>query len=243
MPPKKFTLCVFTLDEIDSIQVIMPQIDRSLFTQILVVDAGSTDGTIAWCRQQGYEVLVQKNSGIRQAYQEAQPHFRGDYVITFSPDGNSLPKKLPELIAKMQEGYDMVIVSRYRDGAKSEDDDRITAFGNWMFTQVTNVLHGGHYTDALVMFRGFRRDLIPRLKLDREDDPILVWPERLCFARIGVELLMSARASRAGFRVGEIPGDEPKRIGGERKMRVIRWGSALLLQLLMEVFLPRSAYH
>ena len=33
-----------------------------------------------------------------------------------------------------------VVVSRYLDGAKSEDDDIITSFGNWMFTKLINVL-------------------------------------------------------------------------------------------------------
>lgn len=52
----------------------------------------------------------------------------------------------------MKEDYDMVIVSRYLDGAKSEDDDVITAFGNWLFTKTVNFLRGGHYTFASCSF-------------------------------------------------------------------------------------------
>ena len=40
-----FTLLIFTWNEIDGCKAILPQVDRSLFTQILVVDAHSTDGT------------------------------------------------------------------------------------------------------------------------------------------------------------------------------------------------------
>ena len=38
---------------------------------------------------------------------------------------------IPVLLEKMEEGYDMVIASRYLDAAKSEDDDWLTGFGNW----------------------------------------------------------------------------------------------------------------
>lgn len=46
----------------------------------------------------------------------------------------------------------MVIASRYLGAAKSEDDDFVTAFGNWLFTGTVNWLHGGHYTDAMVIY-------------------------------------------------------------------------------------------
>src|SRR5438309_808176 len=109
----KITLCVLTLNEIDSVKIIMPQVASNLFDQILVIDGGSTDETIAWCQQQGYEVYVQKQRGLRQAYLEALPHIRGDCMITFSPDGNSLPNVLPALVDELKKGWDMVIVSRY----------------------------------------------------------------------------------------------------------------------------------
>lgn len=126
----KFTLLVMTLNEIDGMKAIMPRVDRGWFEQILVVDGNSTDGTIEWARENGYEVIVQTKPGFRFAYNEALPHIRGDFVITFSPDGNSIPELLPDLISKMGEGYDMVIASRYLDGAQSQDDDIVTAFGN-----------------------------------------------------------------------------------------------------------------
>lgn len=237
-----FTLCIFTWNEIESIRAIMPKVDRSIFEQILVIDAHSSDGTVEWCKAQGYEIFTQSSNGIRQAYQEAVPHIRGDYMIAFSPDGNSLPEKLPELVAKLREGYDMVIVSRYLAGAKSEDDDILTGFGNWMFTHLVNFLFGAHYTDVMVMYRGFRTRMIRDLYLNDPRAPMLFWPERMFFAKMGIEHLLSVRAVRAQLRVGEIPGDEPKRLGGKRKMKIVRWGSACMLQFLAERFIPSKRY-
>jgi len=227
------TLCVLTLNEIDSVQVIMPQVDRSLFCQILVIDGGSTDGTIEWCRQQGFEVYVQQKRGLRQAYLEALPYIRGEAMITFSPDGNSLTEVLPALVAELNKGVDMTIVSRYLGEAKSEDDSLITRFGNWMFTTLINVLHGGKYTDAMVIYRGYRKNLFNELNLT--DDRAFTIPEKLFFTRISIEPLLSIRAARAKLRVTEIPGSEPKRIGGERKLQIIRWGLAFLYQTVTQV--------
>lgn len=230
----KVTLCVMTLNEIDSIKIIMPEVDRSIFEQILVIDGGSTDGTVEWCKDQGYEVYVQKKRGLRHAYLEALPYIRGDAMVTFSPDGNSLTEVLPDLVAEINKGWDMVIVSRYLGDATSEDDSLITRFGNWMFTTLINVLHGGKYTDAMVIYRAYKKSLFADLKLD--DETAFRIPEKLFFTRVSVEPLLSVRAARAGLKITEIPGSEPKRIGGERKLQIIRWGLAFIYQIFVELF-------
>ena len=136
----KTTLLVMTLNEIDGMKAIMPRIKREWFDQIIVVDGGSTDGTIEYAKQEGYSFYVQKRQGFRHAYFEVMPLVEGDVIVTFSPDGNSIPELIPELIEKMREGYDMVIVSRYLGKAKSDDDDLLTGFGNWLFTKTVNIL-------------------------------------------------------------------------------------------------------
>lgn len=227
------TILVPTLNEIEGMKVIMPQIRREWYDQILVVDGGSTDGTLEYARAQGYDVVVQRRPGIRHAYIEAFPLIRGDIVVTFSPDGNSLPHLIPQLTSKVQAGYDMVIASRYCRGAQSEDDDVVTAFGNFVFTRLINLLHGSDYTDAMVMFRAYRTRLFSELGLDREE---AYAPEKLLRTVIGVEPLLSIRAAKRRLRVCEIPGDEPRRIGGQRKLQVVRWGGAYLLQVVRELY-------
>lgn len=224
----KATLLVTTLNEIDGMKAIMPRIRPEWVEQILVLDGDSTDGTVEWARSQGYEVYIQKEAGLRQGYLEVLPLIRGDVVLTFSPDGNSIPELIPDLLAKMREGFDLVIASRYKDDAKSDDDDWLTGFGNWLFTRTVNLLHGGRFTDAMVIFRAFRKSLIQELELDQ--DRWYRWPEKWFRCRISWEPMMSARAARRGLRVAEIPGSEPARIGGERKLRIWRWGASYYYQ-------------
>lgn len=230
----KSTLLVMTLNEIDGMKAIMPHIKKEWCDQIIVVDGGSTDGTIEWARENGYFVYVQKQRGFRHAYTEVLPYIEGDIVVTFSPDGNSIAELIPELMKKMAEGYDMVIVSRYLDNAKSQDDDIITGFGNWLFTKTVNVLHGGHYTDAMVIYRAYRTKIIYDLELHTEE--AYTTAEKLFRTKISWEPLLSVRAAKKKLKITEIPGDEPPRIGGERKLQILKWGAAYYFQFIREVF-------
>jgi glycosyltransferase involved in cell wall biosynthesis len=229
----KTTLFVPTLNEIEGMRAIMPGIEPGWVDQILVVDGGSTDGTIEFARERGYDVVIQNRKGLRHAFIEGWPRIRHEIVITFSPDGNSLASAIPALVAKMREGYDMVIASRYLDGARSEDDDAITGFGNRLFTGTVNLLHGANYTDAMVIFRAYRTSLFHELDLDREESYA---PEKLWFTTLGIEPLLSVRAAKRKLRIGEIPADEPPRIGGVRKLQVIRWGGAYMTQFFRELW-------
>ena len=119
----------------------------------------------------------------------------GDVIIEFKADGNSIPADIPRIVAKMHEGYDLVIGSRYREGAKSDDDDWMTATGNWMFTLIVNVLFRTQYTDVLIGFRAYRREQALRLDLDA---PGLSWPcqsfDPVCAGRAARHRDFGARA-------------------------------------------------
>jgi NDP-4-keto-2,6-dideoxyhexose 3-C-methyltransferase len=222
------TLLLPTLDEIEAVRVIVPQLRREWVDEILVIDGGSTDGTVEYMRTAGLEVRAQTVRGYGEGLLEAIHLAKGDIVIEFNPDGNSIPDDIPRIIAKVNEGYDLVIGSRYRDGAKSDDDDWVTAAGNWMFTRIVNLLFGTRYTDVLVGFRAYRRQAALRLGLDA---PGLSWP---CQS--------STRFARAGLRVTEIPAHEPARIGGKRKMMPLRTGWQITKLILRDfiAFRPKK---
>lgn len=203
--------------------------------QILVSDGNSRDQTQAIASAMGAQVYCQKKRGIRHAYIEAWPLLTGDTVVTLSPDGNCVPEDIPRLIASLENhNADMVIASRYYGGQKSKDDDPVTAFGNWFFTKTVNTLFGGSYTDVMGIFRAYRKNLFYELGLDQESSYRL--PEKLFYTTIGVEPLLSVRALTKGKRVSEIGSPEPPRIGGERKLQIIRWGAAYYLQFWLEFF-------
>ncbi len=230
----KVTLLIPTLNEIIGMKEIMPKIKKEWVDQILFVDGKSTDGTLDYIKEHGYEYVIQQKKGMRHAYMEALPYVKGDVILTFSPDGNSIAELIPPCIEKMKEGYDMVIVSRYAKGAKSQDDDVITGFGNWLFRTMINVCHRAHYTDPMVIYRAFRKDLI--FELDLHKDSSYTFEEKLFKTNVSWEPLQSIRVAKRRLKYAEIPGDEPARIGGERKLQIWKWGAVFLYQTIREMF-------
>ena len=162
------------------------------------------------------------------------PLVRGDIVLTLSPDGNCPVDAIPAILDKIRQGFDLVIGSRYLGDASSQDDDMLTGFGNWLFTWTVNLLHGGHYTDVMVIYRAFRRDLIYELDLEKEESYFL--PEKLFGTVISWEPLMSVRAAKRRKRIAEVAVGEPPRIGGERKLQIWRWGAAYYFQFFRELW-------
>tara|TARA_B100000989_G_scaffold297960_1_gene285453 strand:+ start:6903 stop:7610 length:708 start_codon:yes stop_codon:yes gene_type:complete len=229
-----YTLLILTLNEIEGIQAIYHKIDKNLFSKIVILDGGSTDGTIEWAKKNNVEIYIQKKKGFRHAYFEYFDQVTTSHIITFSPDGNSVPELLVDLINELDKNYEMVIVSRYKDNAKSYDDDLITSFGNWLFRFLINLLYFSKITDPMVIYRGFKKSLIDDLNLLDEKSYSL--PEKIFNTQISWEPLMSIRAMKRKVNYSEIPGDEPERIGGERKLKVLKWGSAYMFQVFFERF-------
>lgn len=243
----KISLVVPTLNELYGLNMIMPQIKREWVDQIIILDGNSKDGSKEWAESQGYEVFCQKQNGMWYAYKELFESgiIKGDVVITFSPDGNSIPEAIPPLIEKMKQGYDMVIASRYKTDkvqeklalhyikARSQDDTRLTRIGNWLLTGLVNMGSQFFYTDSLVMYRAYKADLPKRLGfLDNPD-----WVQRKLIKLSGLygwESSMSIRASK--LNVAEIPADEPHAFRVKRRQNAIRHGLTILIQILHEEF-------
>jgi glycosyltransferase involved in cell wall biosynthesis len=217
---KTITLLLPTLNEIDGFKAIFPQIDRTLFDDILVVDGNSTDGTVEFALQNNIRIMTQLRKGLGPGVIDAITTLKTDCVIEFSLDGNCMVEQLPDLVKRLRDGYDLCIVSRYLPPAISYDDNWITAFGNKMFTLMIRFLGKFPITDSLTIYRGF-------------DIKITKYPEfqKLLYGPV-FEPLISAVANARNLKITEIPGDEPKRIGGESKMHVVYNGLCILLMIV-----------
>ena len=213
-------MIVPTLNEIDGMKKIMPQFNRSWVDEIIIVDGGSTDGTIEEAQKLGLKIDHQKSRVVGDAYKLGIEATDCDYVFFFSPDGNHEIKDIPILINKIKSGYDIIQINRFGKTSKSEDPGLITGYGNRMFTFLVNVFFGGYFGDCLDGFKIIKRSIILELKLDANREN---YEQQLCI-----------RAVKLGKKILEIDGNEPKRIGGERKMSPLYTGCQLTKQILQE---------
>lgn len=236
----KTTLIVQTLNEIVGLQQIMPKIDKLWVDQIIILDGNSTDGSIEWCQANGYQVFRQKERGGWDAYKELYQSglIRGDVVITISPDGNCIVEDIPKLVNMMRLGYDMVVASRYKDGAKSFDDSKLSGLVNRILTRAINVICRTKFTDALGIYRAYRTKLAYEFGLDKEPN----WYTRQLMKMttlVSWEICLSMRCGKKHKKIGEIPSDEPLRFDEARSPRALHkrlgHGFSMLGQFVYEV--------
>src|SRR5688572_14206761 len=108
---RTITLLLPTWNEIDGLKAIFPTIDRSLFDDILIVDGGSTDGTVEFAIENNIRIMTQLRKGLAAGVMDAIDTLKTDCVIEFSMDGNCMIEQLPELVQRLREGKDLVVVS------------------------------------------------------------------------------------------------------------------------------------
>lgn len=202
------SLVILVWDEIEAATKLYPLIPFDAVDEAVVVDAGSTDGTVEFFEGKGLKVVHQKEKGRGRAFLEGLNHTSGENIIFFSGDGNEDPKDIPKVVKYLDEGYNMVIGGRFLlEGAKSDDSDdilRIRKWGNIAFSTLVRFVWGGNIMDAINGFRGYKREVM----------------EKMCLNAPGheIEFQSTIRAAKLGLKIKEFPTIELKRLGGDRKV-------------------------
>ena len=214
-------LLVMTLDEVDGIKKIMPKVKKEWVDRIIIVDGGSTDGTIEEARKMGFEVLVQKEKGWGEGFLMGANASNADYIIMWGPDGNFEPEEIPKFAELAREGYyDQVIISRFAKTSVNEDAGLFDAFGNRMFTFLANIFFEGYLTDSLNGSRMISRKALNEINFHDNGRN---------FAGV---IQMTARSLKLRHKICNLDGNERKRVGGVRKMRPFQVGVTLSWEII-----------
>ena len=201
-------------------KVMMPKIKHEWVDEIVLVDGGSTDGTIEEAKRLGLKIIHQVKKGHGGAIADGVEGTNSDIIVIWSPDGNHEVEEIPKLIEKIKEGYDQVIISRFGKGSINLDAGMLETFGNKMFTAIVNTLFGGKLTDTLNESRVITRKAFLELNFDAFD--------------MTSTQQMSIRGLKRKQKIIEIVGNEGKRIGGARKMRPFYVGKLLSKEIIKE---------
>ena len=147
------SLIISALNEEETIGQVLAQIPPGAVDEILVIDGYSTDKTREIARKAGAKVILQEGGkGYGRATITGLKYATGGTIILLTADLSQDPRDIPKLLAKLNEGCDMVMASRYMKGGGSEDDTFLHYIGNNLFTFLCNLLHGSRFSDLLYFF-------------------------------------------------------------------------------------------
>jgi len=133
--------------------------------EILLIDS-SDDSTPEIAVKNGARVLRVPREGIGKAYQDAIPQIRGEYVILGDADCTYDFRDIGIFVSKLQEGFDLVMGSRFRGGMeKGAMPLHHKYFGSPLTTVLADVLLGIRLSDIHCGMRGLTRESLTGLDL------------------------------------------------------------------------------
>jgi glycosyltransferase involved in cell wall biosynthesis len=146
------------------LQSIRKAMDKTDYDyKILVVDDGSTDKTVEVSKKAGADVVYshKKNCGLAIAFKtemEKCIEMQADIIVHTDADGQYPSFYIPEMIKKVEQGYDLVLGSRFGKG-KYGNTSSMKKFGNRAFARVFSNLLKTKITDTTTGFRAFTREV------------------------------------------------------------------------------------
>jgi glycosyltransferase involved in cell wall biosynthesis len=193
--------------------------------EILFVDDGSNDDSFLICKQLREKdprvriIRLRKNFGQTAALSAGFDHARGKILITLDGDLQNDPQDFSFLIAKIEEGYDLVSGWRVKRKDRFLTRRLPSILANRLISWITGVkLH-----DYGCTLKAFRHDIIKHIKLYGE-----------------LHRFIPAIASTMGISIAEVKVNHRKRRGGKSKYNVWRFPKVVLDLLTVKFLLSYS---
>lgn len=196
----RVSVVIPTYNEASSIARVLDDVPASLVTEVLVVDADSTDGTREIAAARGARVIVEPRRGYGRACLTGLAAAKDpDAVVFLDGDYSDRPRELGRLIDPIRDGRaDIVVGSRLAGGLLPGAMPWHAVFGNRLAATLIRWLYRIPLTD-LGPFRAARYDVLLALDLR---EMTYGW---------AVELM--TRGAMQGYRVMEVPVSYHPRIG------------------------------
>jgi len=204
--------------------------------EVIVVDGGSQDRTVAVARQLRPDVVIvqQTRTGKGNALACGFAACTGDIIVMIDADGSTDPAEIPSFVAELIAGADFVKGSRFDKGGHSHDITKLRKLGNDGLNLVVNVLFGTRFTDLCYGYNAFWRRVVPTLALPDPGLPRPVDGSKLWGDGFEIETMINIRAAADGMKVGEVGSVEHARIHGQSNLNTFRDGFRVLRTIFSE---------
>jgi len=175
--------------------------------EVILVDDGSRDDT--WSQVVAASVQDTRIHGLRLGRNVGQTAAmmagfdcaRGRVVVSLDGDLQNDPRDIPALVAKLDEGYDLVCGWRQR----RQDKFLLRKVPSWVANRIIRRLTGVQITDNGCSLKAYRRELLDRISLYAEQHRFI-----------------PALSASAGARITEMPVRHHARRFGESKYGISR---------------------
>ena len=149
-------------NESTALERLLPGINAAIpGAQLIVVDDGSNDATASVAEQNGAMVIRHPYSkGNGAAIKSGARHVTGDIIVFMDGDGQHRPEDISRLLAKLDEGYDMVVgarVSRRSQAGlhRAAANGFYNRFATWMTNHEVPDLTSGFRVVKASLFKRF----------------------------------------------------------------------------------------
>jgi len=188
-------------NERESLPLVVRDIPRSLVSEIVVVDNGSTDDTEAIASGLPVRLVREPRRGYGSACLAGVAALEGDppdVIVFLDGDYSDHPEEMPLLLDAIARGADLVIGSRMLGESELGALLPQARFGNRLACFLIWLLYGRRYTD-LGPFRAVRWDAYRRIGMEDRN--------------FGWTCEMQVKAVREGLKIAEVPVSYRKRVG------------------------------
>ncbi len=219
-------LIIPAYNEQENIQRVVGELERDYsWVEYLIVNDGSQDDTGEICEKNHYPVLnLPINLGLAGAFQTGLKYawqHGYDYALQFDADGQHLPAYIKPMLDKIEEGYDIVIASRFIDQKKPFS---MRMIGSDMLEAAIRLTTGVTIHDPTSGMRMFNRRMMEKfangLNYGPEPDTI-------------------AYLIKNGAKVAEVPARMEERLAGASYLTPIN-SAKYMLRMLISILLIQN---
>ena len=218
----KISVLILAASEEENLKLLIPQLIDILNSinetyEILIVDSAvPTDNTAQICSQYGcVRYMNQTLPRYAGAFRCGIEAAKGEFIVVLDADFSHDPKVIPAIFEKVNEGYDMVIGSRYCKGGVSNDKATSHAM-SILLNSVMRAVIGVRAHDISTSYRIYRRDEIKNVNLTCKNYEVL--------QEVILRMKKNKKLEGKGkFTIGEVPITFNKRLYGESKRKLLQF--------------------